>query len=135
MPEDDGVEKIKFSEIRRDDNMQAVRDELTAQNITFENNDNWIVLLTKLRSDEGNNSREFKPCLPYSRFKVKKRNQAQHQRTTRESNNNLATEAPTTNPVSTDSTTVVQRLSDSAAVVPRPVVVVIPPAAIVPSPP
>ena len=41
------------------------------RNITFDSNDNWTNLLTKLKENEGN-EREFKPSLPIDCFMVSK---------------------------------------------------------------
>ena len=68
---DNGIERIKYSEIRRNENIAAIWDELRMRNITFDSNDNWTNLLTKLKENEGN-EREFKPSLPIDRVKVMK---------------------------------------------------------------
>ena len=69
-PEDDRIERITFSRLRKNDNIEAVRDELRSRDITcFTEQTNWKDLLTLLKKHEGH-QKLFTPCLSIDHFVI-----------------------------------------------------------------
>ena len=54
------VQRVQISRLKKDDNMEAVRGELRARNLSFDESATWTQLLTILKTDE-NDTRYFTP--------------------------------------------------------------------------
>ena len=63
----DDEEKISYSHIRRNVNIDVIHDEITERNITHDNTITWRELLTLLKTAEGN-TKYFYPCLPIEQY-------------------------------------------------------------------
>ena len=64
------VSKITISSLRKNENIENIRSELSARNVAFDNSTSWKDLLTLLKDDEGGNRKEFAPRIPFERFVI-----------------------------------------------------------------
>ena len=60
--------KIQYHKMKKDQNMIAVRNELLARNVMFDDETKWIALLKLLKENEGD-KKYFKPLTNYDAFK------------------------------------------------------------------
>ena len=64
------VSKITISSLRKNENIENIRSELSARNVAFDNSTSWKDLLTLLKDDKGGNRKEFSPRIPFERFVI-----------------------------------------------------------------
>ena len=68
------MSKIAYGSILKDDNISAIRDELTMREVSFLQNANWTTLIKLLKENEGDDDKKcFFLTIRMHRFKIKER--------------------------------------------------------------